>query len=554
MTGDMLYDLTTGDFNEDAHVDVGTVDEQTGTLTLLAGDGTGALTVLQVIALGGIRSSVAAGDFNGDGHLDAASGAADGSGLRVLYGHGDGTFSAPAAFSEIVQTRGSTVADLNLDGIDDLIVLGTGETTVVLLGSPTGFVSANPLRGISLVTAAAVADFDGNGLPDLALSGANPRRITFLSGRGDGTFNGRFDLAMAPDVPTGLVAGDWDGDGRVDLAAVDEDFGVVHRIRNEGGGTFSVSTIQSFGSITMYDVLDLDWNADGYQDLVLCGEGNTSSTVLLGGPGGTFSAVSLNTIGFSSSRARIADFNEDGRPDIVRCGGTQVSVFLNPNAAPTGVVGNAFVSNSKLITVVPSSRLFDVSLEPSAGTFNAQDIDPASIRMLSDGTGSVSSIAAYVGKGTTLGDTDHDGISEMAVPFRMDDLSRLFDRLHGKTSVAVRVQASLLDTRRLCAPLTMTINVNGGGAVAARVEPNPLNPQGTLKFSVSQAGPVTVRLFDAQGKLVRTIWERRATEPGDQEVAIDGRTSSGQLMSTGVYFYRIETKGTSTSGRFAVLK
>jgi hypothetical protein len=166
----------------------------------------------------------------------------------------------------------------------------------------------------------------------------------------------------------------------------------------------------------------------------------------------------------------------------------------------------------------------------------------------------MSSIAAAVEKGTTIGDTDHNGVPELTASFHMDDVAQLFDGVHGRMDAAVRMQATLLDARRLCAPFTIAISVNGSGSLAARIEPNPLNPQGTLKFSVRKAGPISVRLFDVKGRLVKTLWDRRNTQPGDQELAIDGRMPSGQPMSTGVYFYRIEMDGTSTSGRFAILK
>jgi hypothetical protein len=552
-TGDYLNDVVPGDFNEDGHVDAITADGGTHAMTLLTGDGTGALTVVQVVNLGGSRSSVAAGDFNHDGHLDAAVGAYDAAPLKVLYGRGDGTFSDPVTFAEVIQTRRLTVVDLNLDGVDDLVVTGGAETSFALLGSAAGLSLMDRLQGLFTIAGVAVGDWDGDGLSDLAASGPFPDEVSILSGRGDGTFTNRRDFEFV-NLANAIVTADWNRDGRMDLASVDESFGTVRRFLADGAGGFTISDIHQFGYFTISDMQAMDWNADGFQDLVFCSEGAPASTILMGTADGSFVAAALNpNLGYSQN-ARSADFNEDGRPDLLGCGGSEVRVVLNPNTTPTGVLARVFTATGKMITVVPSSRTLDVYLEPSNAAFTAQDIDPTSIRMVSDGTGSISSIAAFVGKGTKIDDTDHNGMPELEATFRMEDVANLFDGIHGKAAVPVRVQASLLDTRRLCAPLTLTMYVTGGGSLAARIEPNPLNPQGTLKFSVRKAGPISVRLFDVKGRLVKTLWDRRNTQPGDQELAIDGRMPSGQPMSTGVYFYRIEMDGTSTSGRFAILK
>jgi hypothetical protein len=249
---------------------------------------------------------------------------------------------------------------------------------------------------------------------------------------------------------------------------------------------------------------------------------------------------------------RFADLNEDGRPDAV---GTQdgysLDILLNATTSPTGVLARAFTP-TKVIPIVESSRLLDIHIEPVGGTFAAADIDPSSLRLLSEGTGSVSSIAAVVDKGT-IGDTDHNGVAELAAAFRMDDVAALFDGIHGKADVPVRIQGSLADGRRLCAPLTLPI-LGAGGSLAARVEPNPINPQGTLRFALDHKAEVTVRIFDATGRMVRTVWERRATEAGLVEVPVDGRTSAGTAMASGVYFYQIEVGGERSRGRFAILK
>jgi len=66
-----------------------------------------------------------------------------------------------------------------------------------------------------------VADFNGDGKPDLAVANYNSTNVSVLLGQGDGTFQSpvSFRTGQRPQYsPGSLALGDFDGDGRVDLA------------------------------------------------------------------------------------------------------------------------------------------------------------------------------------------------------------------------------------------------------------------------------------------------------------------------------------------------
>lgn len=549
-----IADSAPGDFNEDTHQDLVAVGEVDGRLYMILGDGTGGLAPAAAMDLGQHLVAVAAGDWNGDGHLDVAAGSSGDEPLRVLYGRGNGTFEGPVTFASIGACNRLLSLDLNDDGINDLVAAGRVDNSTSLLGSPTGLSIASRLQGLFAVAGIASGDFDRDGQMDLAVSGAFPRSITILAGRGDGTFAGRRVLPLS-EVENGLVSGDWNRDGKLDLASIDDVVGTVRGFLGDGAGGFTEVALAQFDPGSYYDLQALDWNSDGSSDLVVSGSILPSGTVLLGHPDGSFTSAPLPARIEEARRIRFADYNEDGRPDILAPAGSQVRLILNTTPGPNGVPARAFTGDRKTIAVTSSSNTFQARLEPVDAAFTADEVNPASLLLTSEGTGSVSSISAVTPKSTTLGDLDRNGVTEYPVSFAMADVARLFDGLHGKQSVNPHVEGSLRNGRRFCAPLAMKIVVTGGGgSLAARVEPNPLNPRGVLRFSVGKEGAVTVRLFDTNGRMVRTVWDHRVVAPGIQETPIDGRNAAGQSLATGVYFFRIEAEGRTTSGRFTVLK
>jgi hypothetical protein len=88
----------------------------------------------------------------------------------------------------------------------------------------------------------------------------------------------------------------------------------------------------------------------------------------------------------------------------------------------------------------------------------------------------------------------------------------------------------------------------------ASVSPNPLNPSGVLTFQTLTPGPVSVKMFDLQGRLVRDMAELPLVAPGVHEVRIDGKDARGAELASGMYFFRLRTADGTTKGRIAILK
>lgn len=71
--------------------------------------------------------------------------------------------------------------------------------------------------------------------------------------------------------------------------------------------------------------------------------------------------------------------------------------------------------------------------------------------------------------------------------------------------------------------------------------PNPFNPRTLLRFELAEAASLLVHVYDSRGYLVRS-WPRRHCEAGVGSVAWDGRDDQGRALSSGLYYWRVQTE------------
>jgi hypothetical protein len=87
----------------------------------------------------------------------------------------------------------------------------------------------------------------------------------------------------------------------------------------------------------------------------------------------------------------------------------------------------------------------------------------------------------------------------------------------------------------------------------AAAAPNPFNPATALRYTLAEAGPVTLRIYDQRGRLVRTLVDEPLTA-GEHATVWNGRDGAGRAMAAGVYLAELRAGGKRQMQKLSLVK
>ena len=305
------------------------------------------------------------GDYNNDGRLDVLI---YGYGTFKLYqGNEDTTFtdvtSAVFGTPPSMLWQGAVAwLDYDKDGSLDLIIAGhDGSAVVATVYKNAGAAGNYALAADAAITLPAlkshnedtpgrlitVADYDGDGYPDILLAGDSDGTPIFSLYKNNGA-SGGFALQAAPYNGGGFTVyqrmavawGDFNGDGKPDILyngrSSSDDTGYSGVYKNNGDGTFDHVAIPTTG---LFDgeVAWIDYDNDGDLDALVTGyawyDGGWQwwhANLSRNNGDGTFTEVSGHGIGATSKSAvAVGDINKDGFADVVEIGDANGGVYYN---------------------------------------------------------------------------------------------------------------------------------------------------------------------------------------------------------------------------------
>jgi hypothetical protein len=276
------------------------------------------------------------GDFNDDGKLDAVALEETGSryNAQLYLGNGDGTLteSGYAESSGDYRTNYVAVADFNRDGFLDLYVTGDdlgSQWFSIFLGDGRGNFTQSFNYTVAQVAgygAAAIGDFNGDGIIDLAVPNVDNFGYEVFLGNGDGSFRNPISTGSA-ETPF-PVAADMNGDGILDLV----DGGCIQL--GNGDGTFQYpggDQCEYNGPVVGVGGVG-DFDGDRNFDAALTQGYPAGTAILLGDGKGHISGSWFFSVSATYPPV-IGDFNNDGKLDLLLQNG-YVLQQIGPSATP----------------------------------------------------------------------------------------------------------------------------------------------------------------------------------------------------------------------------
>jgi uncharacterized protein (TIGR03437 family) len=383
-----LTSIGVADLNNDKKSDFAVVDSANNAVYVYFGKGDGTFfgpsdgpVAPITLKVGHAPSALTLTDVNADGNQDIVVTNTGDNSVSVIRGLGNGTF-IPASTFAVGKAPVSVIAlDINADGNVDLVVADSGSNDIAeLFGQGTGgFQSAVFTKTPAPPTFLGSADFNSDGIPDLVVLAQDAKAVMMFTG----AYQGKLNLAgtfLVPYLAASISVFDFDGDNNLDLLVPDTDSGSAVLLLGRGDGTLIAPPVYA-GTAGFSAVATGDLNGDGKPDLVVTGTNPTTSSLsfLAGTGSGQFQAPVNIPVPGPTNFVAVADFNKDGRPDMV-VSGTQVTVLTNlgngtfqqsgpyPNLIPTAI--GDFNKDGHLDIAGPSNGGVGLLLGNGDGTFH----------------------------------------------------------------------------------------------------------------------------------------------------------------------------------------
>lgn len=329
-TGSGAGDLVFADFNGDRYADIAVIHPNVQRVQLLINNQNLTFAWSSNVAAGSGPVALAAADIDGDLDLDLGIANRLGNTVSLLRNDG-GTLTPWATIPVGIAPTDLVFGFFTPDPAIDMAVSNATDRTVGIYmsaGKGDFFHAMNASTGTAgRPGALALADLDGDDLPDLAvgLSGDGMNHVGVVK-------NFVCAFFMTADFPTGgvtpvdLTLADFDRDGDLDVAAVNTDSGTLSVLSNSGAGEFGAPQVIPIGANAAHLVAGL-LDRNGSPDLAVTARGAATLTILRNlAPAPC--RVDLNAdfeidfadlqtfIGLYESGAIASDFNNDGELDF----------------------------------------------------------------------------------------------------------------------------------------------------------------------------------------------------------------------------------------------
>ncbi|MCI0635993.1 MAG: VCBS repeat-containing protein, partial [Actinobacteria bacterium] len=336
------------DFDGDGDLDLLAQTEESNSFGIRfhRGSGNGRFGPAEDVHLDAMATDLGVADVDGDGVLDVVLARSSPAEVAVVRALSPGRLSETMTFPVDEPAEEVFAGDLDGDGAQDLLVRGFQAVHLLQGDGRGGFKAPERLASSELSFDMVVTDLDGRSGAELALVDLPGGRVRILfldaSGRTSRTVE-----RPAQGFPIQIAAADFDGDGLRDLAVTslsDPSAGILLRPGRGPGGELRFVDVR-FGQ-TAIETVDAD--RDGHADLLVATREGVS--LLFGDGTASFPRRRLLEEYASATTLRVADLDGNGLEDLV--------VMLQPPGAGVAVHHDVALDGDPRVDVIESE--FDV--------------------------------------------------------------------------------------------------------------------------------------------------------------------------------------------------
>lgn len=526
-------------------------------------------------------NSIYAADLDGDGDNDVVSGSTLNDKIAWYENLGDAAFSDQKVITTNAEGPSSVfVKDLNGDSEPDILSASYNDDRIAWYPNDGGGSFPDQITVTTdavLATSVYAADLDGDGDTDIlsCSSGRFAGTVSWYENEGGGSFSSQKTIDTARSMRS-VVASDLDGDGDADVVVAASESDEVGWYENTGGASFSDRMTIAPDAVEAQSVFATDLDGDGDTDVLSGSAGNGRVAWHENDGSGGFTTHTITTSAQGVESVYATDLDGDNDPDVLSASFNDDKIawyenedgsFSDQNVLSADVRNALDVFARDLDEDGHTDILFSSEYDDHVGWFkNTNSILPVEVASF-DGVQVDQSSVRLIW--TTASETENAGFRLQQKRAGADSWSTIDfvqSKAAGLTTTerhSYRYTAKNLSMGRykfrlrqvdmdgstsLTEPISVDLQMDQALHLTAP-SPHPVQEGAAVSFSVREAVPARLTLYNVLGQPVHTVYEGTPTAEESHRLQLEA-----SALPSGTYILRLEAAGRTTSRRVTVVR